>query len=279
MSYRSDNVNAVNTVTVTPISLTTVNGDFVYQQQQGYPADTKVALTQLQVTNSFPNVGNLSVPITYTTASTGLAFTFAPGTYNYTDINNTLQQSLITKGQYLLSNLGQPITFTSVSYLPNYNNVQVTTVPIPLTGALTGAYSGSTNPNNLSLNGLSPVITFGTLGNQLGLTGTYPLASTGVQVSSTGYTGTLNLGQVLLRSSLSSDSGLGNSSTDVLTSIYIGPQDVARQKYNVEPQHPKYLAMNPGTNKTTFSFFGSNNGGQKVLPEQSSIYMEFRTVK
>lgn len=278
MSYRNDNAFVENTITVTPASLTIVNGDFVYQQQQGYPADTKVALTQLQVTNSFPNVGPLSTPITYSTASTGVSFTFASGTYNYTDINNTLQQALIQDGQYLVSNLGQPLTFASIRYLPNYNNVAVTTIPVPATGAMSGAYVGATNPNNLVLNGLSPKINFGSLGNQLGLTGTYPPAFTGVTVSTTGYTGTLNLGQVVLRSSVSSDSGLGNSNTDVLTSVYIGPEDKARQKYLQEPQHPKRMVMNPGNNKTTFSFFGSNNN-QKVLPDQSSIYMEFHTVK
>lgn len=278
MSYRNDNVNTINSITVTPASLNIVNGDFVYQQQQGYPADTKLELTQLQVTNSFQNVGTLATPITYNNGMTGVTFTFAPGTYNYTDVNNTLQQALITNGQYLLSNLGQPVTFASITYLPNYNDVVVTTIPVPVTGALTGAYSGYTNPQNLVLSGLSPTINFGSLGNQLGLTGTYPLSATGVTQNTTGYTGTLNLGQVLLRSSLSSDSGLGNSQTDVIASVYVGALDTARQKYVLEPQHPKRLVLTQGTNKTTFSWIGSN-GGQKVLPDQSSIYMEFRTTK
>lgn len=263
--------------TIVPSSLTIQgSNEFKYSLAPGggsIPCDSSVGLSNLKVTNSFINISsNVSTPITFTNNGTGTTGTFLSGTYNYDDINTELTTLQVNSNSYLIDSIGDTITFANIAYSPNYHVpvLSLTTVP----SALTGAYTGWTNPANMTLSGMTPTINLGSYGSILGFTGTHPPSFSSTNVIYLGTGAYLNAGMVLVSGSISGDNSLGsNESAGVLGAFYVSPTDIAEQEYEIQPNNIKKLKMNGKQNVLTLKYFCTNPQTYQ-LPSINSTYAE-----
>jgi hypothetical protein len=134
----------------------------------------EVALQSLEIFNSWPNINNTTFnnnTVSYIFNGNTRNLTLPSGFYQVSDINAYIQLQMYNYGDYLLNGT-TPVYYLSVITNPTYYSNTITATPIP-----TSLPTGYTNPNNITLSGVSPqlVISNSAFGSLLGYAvGTFP---------------------------------------------------------------------------------------------------------
>ena len=134
----------------------------------------EVCLSNLIMPFSTPNISPQysNQTVSYIFNGTQVDLTLPKGFYSIEDISGYIQFDMKSRGFYLVDENNNPVYFISLVSNQVYYAATLTCTPIPSTLPL-----GWTNPNNITLSGLSPQlkITNANFGALIGFsTGTYP---------------------------------------------------------------------------------------------------------
>ena len=198
--------------------------------------NSRVTLERGEVKNSlfYVSPSNNNNSYTYTNGATVLPITVSAGMWTVNDLNTQLQNFLIANNQWLLltstadSAITLQQTFVQFSWSETGQCCVLTATPVPSTLGTTGGYT-STNPNALTLSGVSPTLTF-----------------------TAGFATTLGFGTAAITLPPTAWSPLSGSTQNVYSVIAINPPKLAPRQLDICVS----LAQNPiGVSKNRQSVY------------------------
>jgi len=258
--------NNVNTTTNTQFKYNFLGGNF-------HAEDMEMCVSSITIPYSFFNVSQfynnqifqLIFPTGATTAT--LTITLTAGFYTVTDIQNFIQNQMISAGYYLINSSKQNVYYFTIATNTTYYTTQIvcsavpTTLPSGYSYASSGAYSTSGGlPSTSNQVPQLVILSTNTFGTIIGYTaGTYPATATqasGVYTT----TGTLTpvgstVNSIVVRCSI-----LKNNVTvpsDILDGFPINATFGSNITYN--PSFEKWITVNNGTFSNFYINFVDQN--------------------
>jgi hypothetical protein len=146
----------------------------------------EVALANVFIYYSWSNVSSTysNTQCQYTFNGSTYTVNFPAGFYQVSDLNAFIQSQMYSAGQYLLDQNGNPVYYLSIVSNYVYYSNTLTCTPIP-----SSLPTGYTNPNNITLSGVSPqlIVNQAGWGSLIGFaTGTYPASPSSTTYQSNG---------------------------------------------------------------------------------------------
>ena len=242
-----------------------------FQTPQYLNQDLGIALVKHTCFKSWNNItsayGNNTIGYIWNNVSYNLML--PDGDYSVSDLNMSLQLFMYSNNHYLLDQNGNPYYFISIVEQPIYYCLYVNCIIVP--SVLPNGY---TNPNSITLNGLTPQLIMNNtkLASMLGLSvKNYPLAQQNTNYTFAGSTtNDINIvNNVYINCSLVNLMGLSDKPSMIYSYV---PNVSNGEAIEEEPKNIIYYPILGGQyNSITFTMTDNNNQPLQILDPTKSI--------